>query len=141
MGSTQKPDERPEVVSTIRPPSILRTKHKPRWPSCSLQSRGQRSHWMRPSGSVCHQRAGVCDSGLLLRPPLHLDVGALDSALGAATFAFVRTCRGSLLMRPPLSGERGGRRIARRWRPHSRSFARTEAHCSCDPSSFHLLTV
>src|SRR5262245_55020540 len=26
----------------------------PRWPSCSLQSRGHRSHWMRPSASLCH---------------------------------------------------------------------------------------
>jgi Cu/Ag efflux pump CusA len=30
-----------------------RTKHSPRWPSCSLHSRGQRSHWMRPSARAC----------------------------------------------------------------------------------------
>src|SRR6202040_4255622 len=31
-----------------------RTKQKPRCPSCSLHSRGQRSHWMRPSSRWCH---------------------------------------------------------------------------------------
>jgi len=44
MGSTQKPDERPYVVSTIRPSRRTRTKQRPRWPSSSLQKRGQRSH-------------------------------------------------------------------------------------------------
>ena len=29
-------------------------KQKPRCPSCSLHSRGQRSHWMRPSSRWCH---------------------------------------------------------------------------------------
>src|SRR5476649_787126 len=38
--------------------SRWRTKHAPRWPSCSLQSRGHRSHWMRPSSVACHQRPG-----------------------------------------------------------------------------------
>ena len=46
-----------------------RTKHRPRWPSCSRQSRGQRSHWMRPSSSWCHQRAGC---GLTAVPPLRM---------------------------------------------------------------------
>src|SRR3954467_12403192 len=54
----QKPEERPWVVSTMRSPSRWRTKHAPRWPSCSLQSRGHRSHWMRPSSIACHQRPG-----------------------------------------------------------------------------------
>src|SRR5260221_765698 len=37
------------------PPSCAcRTKQKPRCPSCSLHSRGQRSHWMRPSSRRCH---------------------------------------------------------------------------------------
>src|SRR5579859_990858 len=62
----QKPEERPYVVSTIRPSCILRTKQAPRWPSCSLQSRGHRSHWMRPSSSACHQRPGWLDSGTML---------------------------------------------------------------------------
>ena len=37
MGSTQNPDERPYVVSTMASPERARTKHAPRWPSCSLQ--------------------------------------------------------------------------------------------------------
>src|SRR5689334_8926364 len=36
-----------------------RTKHSPCWPSCSLQARGQSSHWMRPSGSSCQKRVGT----------------------------------------------------------------------------------
>src|SRR5688572_10421489 len=43
----------------MRPPSIMRTKHRPRWPSCRRQSRGQRSHWTRPSSSVCHHLACI----------------------------------------------------------------------------------
>ena len=39
-------------------PAAPRTKHRPRWPSCSLQSRGQRSHWMRPSASGMPIAAG-----------------------------------------------------------------------------------
>ena len=54
----QKPDERPYVVSTIASPSRWRTKHAPRWPSCRRQSRGQRSHWTRPSSRRCHHRPG-----------------------------------------------------------------------------------
>ena len=53
IGSTQKPLERPYVVSTTSPPSHARTKQRPRWPSRSLQKRGQRSHWTRPSSSEC----------------------------------------------------------------------------------------
>src|SRR5204863_4189032 len=57
-GSTQNPEERLYVVSTMLSPSRLRTKHAPRWPSLSRQSRGHRSHWMRPSSVACHQRPG-----------------------------------------------------------------------------------
>src|ERR671921_643292 len=39
MGSTQNPEERPYVVSTIESPDRARTKQAPRWPSCSLQPR------------------------------------------------------------------------------------------------------
>ena len=39
-------------------PTRWRTKHSPRWPSCSRQSRGHRSHCSRPSSRRCHQRAG-----------------------------------------------------------------------------------
>src|SRR5678816_1419118 len=42
----------------MRSPARWRTKHMPRWPSFSRQSRGHRSHWMRPSSVACHQRAG-----------------------------------------------------------------------------------
>ncbi len=41
--------------SSIRP----LTKHTPRWPSRSLQARGQRSHWMRPSSSTCQYSVGT----------------------------------------------------------------------------------
>src|SRR5919204_6220789 len=58
MGSTQKPLERPYVVRTISSPSRARTKHSPRCPSRSLQARGQTSHWMRPSSSVCQYLVG-----------------------------------------------------------------------------------
>ena len=38
-------------------------KHNPRWPSRSLQARGQRSHWIRPSSSTCQYLvATVCPS-------------------------------------------------------------------------------
>src|SRR5436853_7878876 len=37
IGSTQKPEERPYVVSTIASAERARTKQAPRWPSCSLQ--------------------------------------------------------------------------------------------------------
>ena len=53
IGSTQNPDERPYEASTIRSSTRPRTKHSPRWPSRSLQSRGQTSHWIRPSDSSC----------------------------------------------------------------------------------------
>ena len=46
------------MVSTIPSPWRARTKHKPRWPSCSLQKRGQTSHCTRPSPSVCQWRPG-----------------------------------------------------------------------------------
>ena len=36
-----------------------RTKHRPRWPSRSLQARGHTSHWIRPSGSACQYRVGT----------------------------------------------------------------------------------
>src|SRR5512142_46252 len=40
IGSTQKPDERPQVVSTMPLSCRARTKQSPRWPSASLQWRG-----------------------------------------------------------------------------------------------------
>src|SRR5450759_2964087 len=42
-----------------------RTKHAPRWPSWSLQSRGHRSHWMRPSSNLCQYLAGYCSAMLI----------------------------------------------------------------------------
>src|SRR5712691_3049774 len=53
IGSTQKPLDRPYAVRTMSSPSRARTKQSPRWPSRSLQARGQTSHWMRPSPSAC----------------------------------------------------------------------------------------
>ena len=53
IGSTQKPLERPHVYRTIMSSCRPRTKHSPRWPSCSLQARGQTSHWILPSSSRC----------------------------------------------------------------------------------------
>src|SRR5215510_12192140 len=58
MGSTQNPEERPEVVSTIRSSARMRTKHKPACPSCSAQARGQTSHRIRPSSRRVHQVVG-----------------------------------------------------------------------------------
>ena len=54
IGSTQKPEERPQVVRTIAPASsAARTKQSPRCPGRSLQKRGQRSHCARPSSRRC----------------------------------------------------------------------------------------
>jgi hypothetical protein len=53
IGSTQKPLERPYVVSTISPRSQARTKHRPRCPSRSLHARGQTSHRTRPPSRRC----------------------------------------------------------------------------------------
>src|SRR6266545_2670662 len=60
IGSTQKPLERPYVVSTIASCSRARTKQRPRWPSRSLQARGQTSHWTRPSSSACQYVVAAC---------------------------------------------------------------------------------
>ena len=53
IGSTQNPLDRPYVVSTTWSSTRPRTKHRPRWPSCSLQARGHTSHCTRPSSSGC----------------------------------------------------------------------------------------
>src|SRR5262252_10931290 len=53
IGSTQKPLDRPYVVSTTASPCRIRTKQKPRCPSCKRQARGQTSHWTRPSLVGC----------------------------------------------------------------------------------------
>src|SRR2546423_5020848 len=58
-GSTQKPDERPYEARTTWSSTRPRTKHRPRCPSWSLHARGQTSHWIRPSGSVCQYRVGT----------------------------------------------------------------------------------
>src|SRR3954453_18965092 len=59
IGSTQKPLDRPQVVSTIWSFSRARTKQSPRCPSSSLQKRGQRSHWTRPLSSACQYLVGT----------------------------------------------------------------------------------
>src|SRR5712672_748176 len=82
----------------MRPPSILRTKHSPRWPSCSLQSRGQRSHCTRPSLSACHQRPGY-------------EVAVASSAIATA-FLFVPALRFFLLLplRHAIAGDLAARK-------------------------------
>src|SRR5664279_204701 len=62
MGSTQKPLLRPYVVRTIAPPRAARTKQWPSWPSFSRHSRGQTSHWIRPSWTACQWVVGCADS-------------------------------------------------------------------------------
>src|SRR3954468_2206752 len=72
MGSTQKPLDRPQVVSTIWSSWRARTKQSPRCPSSSLQNRGQTSHWMRPLSSACQYFVGtvspVMGASLLMLP-------------------------------------------------------------------------
>ena len=51
------------MVRTIWSPVRARTKHSPRWPSCSLHSRGQRSHWMRPSPRASLLAVGLIQDG------------------------------------------------------------------------------
>src|SRR5262245_46391740 len=63
IGSTQKPDERPQVASTISPPSQARTKHRPRWPSLSLHSWRHTSQRTRQSGSLVQCRVGRFSDG------------------------------------------------------------------------------
>src|SRR5689334_14800230 len=45
-------------------PARARTKHRPCWPSCSLQARGQTSHWIRPSSSACQKRVATVGPGV-----------------------------------------------------------------------------
>src|SRR5919108_5330486 len=59
IGSTQKPLERPYVVSTTSPSSQARTKQRPRCPSRSLHARGQTSHSTRPSSRRCQYRVAT----------------------------------------------------------------------------------
>lgn len=45
-------------------------KHRPRWPSWSLQARGHRSHWTRPSSSMCQYLVATIDSSGASEAPI-----------------------------------------------------------------------
>src|SRR5688500_15530697 len=59
----QKPDERPQVVSTIWPPWLARTKQNARWPSPTVQARGHSSHRIFPFSAGDQKRAGWRSDG------------------------------------------------------------------------------
>ena len=104
-----------------------RTKQAPRWPSCSRQSRGQRSHWMRPSSSLRHQRPG-CRSPCtpIVQPRASHDISPRCSARactsGCQKRAGNRALRRSSQRKSSGSGMLShtcGRKVARTW-PYSR---------------------
>src|ERR671935_1076868 len=76
IGSTQNPLERPYVVSTIWSSARARTKHRPRWPSRSLQARGHTSHWIRPSSRRCQSLVGTVNESKGMTPPTAKLLGA-----------------------------------------------------------------
>src|SRR5689334_19388538 len=59
----QKPELRPQVVSTIWPPWFARTKQYARWPSPTTQARGHRSHATLPPSAGVQKRAGCSSAG------------------------------------------------------------------------------
>ena len=105
IGSMQNPEDRPYVVSTIRLSCRPRTKHRPRWPSCSLQKRGQTSHWMRPSGKACQWRAGKTAPSISLSMPLLL-LRAFWPVRGTPMFRSYTHAGGNRRDRHPLAGRR-----------------------------------
>ena len=118
---------------------ILRTKHRPRWPSCSLQSRGHRSHWMRPSSSAVPPATGVVS----LRPLASPGSATSCSAPGACRPA-ARPCAASCAEKralvgnafPDLRQERGAacRRPRGSGRPRRHGSARSRSASSAKRS-------
>ena len=106
------------------------------------QSRGHRSHWMRPSGSACHQRAGALDSctGRSVRafmPTPSPPRGRRTCARGSATACTSPTrsaCRQAGLA--CLAARRGTRRLSGRLsQTCGRKVARWPSHSKITPSS------
>ena len=69
------------MVSTIASSWRARTKHSPRWPSCSLQKRGQTSHCTRPSAQPLPVLGGnTARMSKRSRLLTHASIGAPDRA-------------------------------------------------------------
>src|SRR5262249_24972487 len=87
------------------PFSILRTKQRPRWPSCSRQSRGHRSHWMRPSERLCHHLPSI-----ELHHPVAGNPAALQARVGRQSGFLQQLAEEHALVRnalPDLRKKRG----------------------------------
>src|ERR1700731_1926036 len=99
-----------------------RTKHTPRWPSCSLQARGHTSHCTRPSSSACQYWVGttVDETAItLVQPDLGADLPDADPpGLGPPAGGFALGAGGTdrvplgVSGRDPLLAAQGDNRLA-----------------------------
>ena len=103
------------MVSTISSPSACARSTAPRWPSCSRQSRGHRSHCMRPSSQRVPPAAGYRRAVMVVvRPlgdPVARDLAARRGAMSARQARLAASARAGTARLSGMLSQTCGRKV------------------------------